>query len=305
MKLIDVGKIGLNGSEIVLGCMRINKVSYKEAEKAVMTSLEKNINFFDHADIYGKGDSEKIFGKILENNNIKRDNIIIQTKCGIRNGFFDFSKEHIINSVNKSLESLKIDYVDTLLLHRPDTLFEPEEVAEAFNKLYNDGKVKYFGVSNQTPIQIDLLQKYLNHKLIINQLQFGIMHTGMIDHSLNMNMKNDSSINRDSCILEYSRLKDMTIQAWSPFQYGFFEGVFIGNEKFKSLNDVIDKFSEKYNVTPNAIATAWILRHPAKMQVIIGTMNSKRISDISKASNIILSREDWYEIYRAAGNVLP
>ena len=285
--------------------MRINKVSYKEAEKAVMTSLEKNINFFDHADIYGKGDSEKIFGKILENNNIKRDNIIIQTKCGIRNGFFDFSKEHIINSVNKSLESLKIDYVDTLLLHRPDTLFEPEEVAEAFNKLYNDGKVKYFGVSNQTPIQIDLLQKYLNHKLIINQLQFGIMHTGMINHSLNMNMKNDSSINRDSCILEYSRLKDMTIQAWSPFQYGFFEGVFIGNEKFKSLNDVIDKFSEKYNVTPNAIATAWILRHPAKMQVIIGTMNSKRISDISKASNIILSREDWYEIYRAAGNVLP
>ena len=305
MKLIDVGKIGLNGSEIVLGCMRINKVSYKEAEKAVMTSLEKNINFFDHADIYGKGDSEKIFGKILENNNIKRDNVIIQTKCGIRNGFFDFSKEHIINSVNKSLESLKIDYVDTLLLHRPDTLFEPEEVAEAFNKLYNDGKVKYFGVSNQTPIQIDLLQKYLNHKLIINQLQFGIMHTGMINHSLNMNMKNDSSINRDSCILEYSRLKDMTIQAWSPFQYGFFEGVFIGNEKFKSLNDVIDKFSEKYNVTPNAIATAWILRHPAKMQVIIGTMNSKRISDISKASNIILSREDWYEIYRAAGNVLP
>ena len=305
MKLIDVGKIGLNGSEIVLGCMRINKVSYKEAEKAVMTSLEKNINFFDHADIYGKGDSEKIFGKILENNNIKRDNIIIQTKCGIRNGFFDFSKEHIINSVNKSLESLKIDYVDTLLLHRPDTLFEPEDVAEAFNKLYNDGKVKYFGVSNQTPIQIDLLQKYLNHKLIINQLQFGIMHTGMINHSLNMNMKNDSSINRDSCILEYSRLKDMTIQAWSPFQYGFFEGVFIGNEKFKSLNDVIDKFSEKYNVTPNAIATAWILRHPAKMQVIIGTMNSKRISDISKASNIILSREDWYEIYRAAGNVLP
>ena len=305
MKLIDVGKIGLNGSEIVQGCMRINKVSYKEAEKAVKTSLEKKINLFDHADIYGKGDSEKIFGKILENNNIKRDNIIIQTKCGIRNGFFDFSKEHIINSVNKSLESLKIDYVDTLLLHRPDTLFEPEEVAEAFNKLYNDGKVKYFGVSNQTPIQIDLLQKYLNHKLIINQLQFGIMHTGMINHSLNMNMKNDSSINRDSCILEYSRLKDMTIQAWSPFQYGFFEGVFIGNEKFKSLNDVIDKFSEKYNVTPNAIATAWILRHPAKMQVIIGTMNSKRISDISKASNIILSREDWYEIYRAAGNVLP
>ena len=160
-------------------------------------------------------------------------------------------------------------------------------------------------MSNHTPGQIELLQKYVDQRLIVNQLQFSIMHTGMIDHGINMNMKNDSSINRDSGILEYSRLKDMTVQAWSPFQYGFFEGVFIGNDKFPELNNTINKLSEKYNVTPNAVAVAWILRHPAKMQVVIGTMNKERISDISRASSIALSREEWYEIYRAAGNKLP
>ena len=241
----------------------------------------------------------------MQNNGIKREKIIIQTKCGIRNGLFDFSKEHIIDSLNKSLKRLNTDYVDVLLLHRPDVLFEPEEISQAFNKLHSEGKVKYFGVSNQTPGMIELIQKYTDHKLIINQLQLSIMHTGMFDHVLNMNMKNDSSINRDSGILEYCRLKDITVQAWSPFQYGFFDGVFIGNEKFKEVNAVINKLSEKYNSTPNAIATAWILRHPAKMQVVIGTMNSKRVSDISKAVDINLSKEEWYEVYRAAGNELP
>ena len=305
MKYVDIGKIGFKGPEIILGCMRIDKVPYKEAEKAVTVSLEKGINFFDHADIYGKGASEEIFGKILKNGNISREEIIIQTKCGIRSGFFDFSKEHIIESLNQSLKRLNVEYVDTLLLHRPDVLVEPEEVSEAFNILYKEGKVKYFGVSNHTPGQIELLQKYVDQRLIVNQLQFSIMHTGMIDHGINMNMKNDSSINRDSGILEYSRLKDMTVQAWSPFQYGFFEGVFIGNDKFPELNSTINKLSKKYDVTPNAVAVAWILRHPAKMQVVIGTMNKDRISDISKASSITLSREEWYEIYRAAGNTLP
>lgn len=305
MRYVDIGKIGFKGSEIILGCMRIDKIPYKEAEKVVMVSLEKGINFFDHADIYGKGASEEIFGKILKNGNIRREEIIIQTKCGIRNGFFDFSKEHIIDSLNQSLKRLNVEYVDAFLLHRPDTLVEPEEVSEAFNILYKEGKVKYFGVSNHTPGQIELLQKYVDQRLIINQLQFSIMHTGMIDHGINMNMKNDSSLNRDSGILEYSRLKDMTVQAWSPFQYGFFEGVFIGNDKFPELNNTINKLSEKYNVTPNAVAVAWILRHPAKMQVVIGTMNKERISDISRASSIALSREEWYEIYRAAGNKLP
>ncbi len=305
MKNINIGKSGFEGSEIVLGCMRIYKVSHSEGEKAVMTALESGINFFDHADIYGKGTCEEIFGKILKEGKIKRENVIVQTKCGIREGFFDFSKEHIINALNNSLKRLGMDYVDTLLLHRPDSLMEPEEVAEAFNKLYDEGKVKYFGVSNQTPAQIELLQKYIDHRLIINQLQFSIMHTGMIDQAINMNIRNDSAIDRDNGILEYSRLKDMTIQAWSPFQYGFIEGVFVGNSKFPELNKVLDRLSEKYKVTPNAIAVAWILRHPAKMQVVIGSMNSQRISNVSKASGITLSKEEWYEIYKAAGNKLP
>lgn len=305
MKKIDLGKSGLQSSEISLGCMRINSIEFSEAQKVVENCIDLGINFFDHADIYGKGECEKIFGEILKKGHIQRDEVIIQTKCGIRKGFFDFSKEHIVNSVNESLKRLNVDYVDALLLHRPDTLMEPEEVASAFDILHKDGKVKYFGVSNQNLHQIELLQKYTDHKLVANQLQFGIMHSGMIDSGINVNMKNDASINRDSGILEYCRLKDITIQAWSPFQYGFFDGTFIGNEKFEELNEVLNKLSEKYNVSVNAIATAWILSHPAKMQVIIGTMNNNRITGIAKASEISLTREEWYEIYRSAGNILP
>lgn len=232
--------------------------------------------------------------------------MIIQTKCSIVPGImYDFSKEHILNSVDASLKRLKTDYVDTLLLHRPDTLMEPEEVAEAFSKLHESGKVKYFGVSNHTPMQIELLNKYLNNKIIINQLQFSIMHTGMIDAGLNMNIKNDASIDRDGGVLEYCRLKDITIQAWSPYQYGFFEGVFLDNDKFPELNKKINAIAEKYAVTNTAIATAWILRHPAKIQTIVGSMNAERIKEICKASNITLTRQEWYEIYLAAGNKLP
>lgn len=232
--------------------------------------------------------------------------MIIQTKCSIVPGImYDFSKEHILNSVDASLKRLKTDYVDTLLLHRPDTLMEPEEVAEAFSKLHESGKVKYFGVSNHTPMQIELLNKYLNNKIIINQLQFSIMHTGMIDAGLNMNIKNDASIDRDGGVLEYCRLKDITIQAWSPYQYGFFEGVFLDNDKFPELNKKINAIAEKYAVTNTAIATSWILRHPAKIQTIVGSMNAERIKEICKASNITLTRQEWYEIYLAAGNKLP
>ena len=314
MKTVDLGKIGLNVSEISLGCMRMADISYEKAEKSVCASIETGINFFDHADIYGRGKSEEIFGKIIKKNNIKRESIFIQTKCGIKvcdypdgsyKTHFDFSKEHIINSANESLKRLNTDYIDVFLLHRPDTLMEPEEVASAFDILHKEGKVKYFGVSNQNRGQIELLQKYINQKLIVNQLQFSIMHSGIIDNGLNVNMKNDNSIDRDDGILEYCRLNDITIQAWSPFQYGFFEGVFLNNDKFKELNILINKLANKYNVTDTAIATAWILRHPAKIQVIIGTMNSKRISDISEASNIFLTREEWYDIYRTAGNIIP
>ena len=307
MKNINIGNGKVQGSEIALGCMRMGALNKDEAEKVIKTSLEEGINFFDHADIYAGGKSEEIFSEAINLTSDLREKMILQTKCGIVPGkMFDFSKEHIINSIDGSLKRLKTDYVDTLLLHRPDTLMEPEEVAEAFSKLKESGKVKHFGVSNQNPMQIELLNKYLgDNSIIINQLQFSIMHTGMIDSGINVNMKVANSIDKDGSILEYCRLKDITIQAWSPYQYGFFEGVFLGNEKFPELNKVIDELAEKKGVTNTAIATAWILRHPAKIQTVVGSMNSSRIKDICKASRIELTREEWYKIYLAAGNKLP
>lgn len=305
MKKIKIGNGEITASEISMGCMRISGLSQSEASNLINNALEEGIDFFDHADIYGGGKSEEVFAEAINMNPGIREKFILQTKCGIRQGFFDFSKEHILNSVDGSLKRLKTDYIDVLLLHRPDTLMEPEEVAEAFDVLHRSGKVRYFGVSNQNPMQIELLSKYLNNRIIVNQLQFSIAHTGMIDSGINVNMKIDPSIDRDGSILEYCRLKDITIQAWSPFQYGFFEGVFLDNPKFPELNRVIDEIAAKKGVPNTAIATAWILRHPAKMQVIAGTTNANRLKDICKASTIELTRQEWYEIYRAAGNKLP
>ena len=306
MKNINLGNSGIEVSEIGLGCMRMADAGKNEAEKIIKASLDEGINFFEHADIYGGGKSEEVFADTINMNATIREKMIIQTKCGIVPGImFDFSKEHILNSVDKSLKRLKTEYVDTLLLHRPDTLMDPEEVAEAFSVLYKSGKVKKFGVSNQNPMQIELLNKYLDDKIIINQLQFSIMHTGIIDSGFNVNMKVDASTDRDGGVLDYCRLKDITIQAWSPYQYGFFEGVFLDNDKFPELNEKINEIAEKKGVTNTAIATAWILRHPAKIQTIVGTMNSNRIKEICKASNIELTRQEWYAIYLAAGNKLP
>lgn len=305
MKKIQLGNSTLQGSEIALGCMRIANHTVNEVVKLIETAYEGGIDFFDHADIYGKGESEVLFGKALKQTSIKREDLVIQTKCGIRPGFFDFSKEHILQSVDQSLKRLEIDYVDTLLLHRPDTLMEPQEVAEAFHLLHKAGKVRYFGVSNQNPMQIALLNKYLDKKIIINQLQFSVTNTTMIDAGLNVNMENAAAINRDGSILDYCRLHDITIQAWSPFQYGFFEGVFLDNPKFKELNEVIDRIASEKEVTNSALAVAWILRHPAHIQTIVGTTNLERLKGICKASNVQLTRQEWYEIYRAAGNVLP
>ncbi|WP_251552432.1 aldo/keto reductase [Neobacillus muris] len=308
MKYINIANTELKASNMIMGNMRINQLSLSEAEKLIRTAMEEGINFFDHADIYGKGQCEELFSEAIQMNPAIREQMMIQSKCGIRPdlGCFDFSKEHIINSVNKILQRLRTDYLDTLLLHRPDPLMEPEEVAEAFEVLHTSGKVKYFGVSNFNPLQIELLQKALPYKLVINQLQFGIAHTPMIDSGIALNMKVDQSINRDSSIIEYCRLHDITIQAWSPFQYGFFEGVFLGDlEKFPELNKSIDKMAEKYGVTSTAIAVAWITRHPANMQVVLGTTKVQRIIDSCKGSEIQLTREEWYQIYRAAGNMVP
>ena len=304
------GKI-TNASEIALGMMRISDMRLKDIDELVKVALDNGINFFDHADIYGKGKSEEMFADAIGMNPQIREKFIIQTKCGIRNGFFDFSKEHILNSVDGSLKRLQTDYIDVLLLHRPDTLMEPEEVAEAFDRLKKSGKVKFFGMSNQKPYQIKLLQKYLAQvdiEIIINQLQLSLTNTGMIDSGLNVNMKNANSIDHDGDILEFCRLKEITIQPWSPFQYGFFDGPFLGNsEKFPKLNEVIDKYAEQYNVTNSAMAIAWLLRHPAKMQPIVGSTNKTRVAEICKASEVgaNMTRQEWYDIYQSAGNTLP
>lgn len=305
MKTITLNNTNLSIPEIGMGCMRIVELENADAVKSwVDTALENGINFFDHADIYGKGRCEELFGKVLTPS--LREKIILQSKCSIRPGIaFDFSKEHILNSVDGILKRLNTEYLDILLLHRPDALMEPEEVADAFRILKESGKVRHFGVSNQTPMQMELLSKYCDEPLLINQLQLSIAHCPMINSGINANMYNDSGINRDGGVLEYCRLKDITIQAWSPFQYGMFEGIFLGNEKFAELNKVIDNLAEKYDVTNSAIAVAWILRHPAGIQTIVGTTNKDRIAQISKASEIRLTREEWYALYMAAGNKLP
>lgn len=305
MKTITLNNTNLSIPEIGMGCMRIVELENADAVKSwVDTALENGINFFDHADIYGKGRCEELFGQVLTPS--LREKIILQSKSSIRPGIaFDFSKEHILNSVDGILKRLNTEYLDILLLHRPDALMEPEEVADAFRILKESGKVRHFGVSNQTPMQMELLSKYCDEPLLINQLQLSIAHCPMINSGINANMYNDSGINRDGGVLEYCRLKDITIQAWSPFQYGMFEGIFLENEKFAELNKVIDNLAEKYNVTNSAIAVAWILRHPAGIQTIVGTTNKDRIAQISKASEIRLTREEWYALYMAAGNKLP
>lgn len=305
MRTIQLGKSNLQVPVVAVGCMRINKLDKAAAEKFVKRSLEIGANFFDHADIYGGGVCEEIFSEAIGMNSTVREKILLQSKCGIRKGMFDFSKEHILEAVDGSLKRLKTDYLDVLLLHRPDALVEPEEVAEAFDELKNKGKVRNFGVSNQNPMQIQLLQKYVKEPLVANQLQLSITNANMISQGINVNMENEKAVNRDGSILDFCRLNDITIQPWSPFQYGFFEGVFLGSDKFPALNEKIDELAAKYNVSNTTIAVAWLLRHPAKMQPIIGTMDTTRLEDCVKAAEITLTREEWYGIYLAAGNILP
>ena len=292
-------------SRIALGAWRFASLSSDEVSDLLDRAVDAGINFFDHADIYGGGKCEELFGEALGKKPSLRDKIFIQSKCGIREGYFDFSKEHIIEAAEGSLKRLKTDRLDVLLLHRPDALVEPEEVCEAFSKLYREGKVRYFGVSNHNAGQIELLQKYLDQKIIINQLQFSIAFCTMIKAGLNVNMKNDSAVVRDGAVLDYCRLNDITIQPWSPFQYGFAKGCFIGSDEFPELNKKLSQIAEKYGCNESAVAIAWILRHPAKMQPILGSTNPRRIEDVKNACDIKLTREEWYDIYRSAGNILP
>ena len=306
MRNINLGNSGLSASAVGLGLMRINSLDHDQAVALIESAHDSGINFFDNADIYAGGESEKIFGAALKDASFNRSDILVQTKVGIKPGKrYDFSKEYIISALNASLKRLGVDYVDTLLLHRPDALMEPDEVAEAFLQLHNEGKVRQFGVSNFNPMQVELLQQSLPMHLIANQLQLSLKHTGMVDFGIHTNMFDDRSVNHDGEVLEYSRLHKMTIQAWSPFQYGLFAGVFIGNDKFPKLNAKLEELATKYNTNVNAIAAAWILRIPGENQVIAGTTKPARIAQVAAAGDIKLDGQDWYDLYFAAGNDLP
>lgn len=306
MKTMKLGKSDLEIPVIGVGCMRLMGLDNLTAERYLRIAVESGVNFFDHADIYSNGQCEEFFAETIHMNETIREKIILQSKCGIIRGKqYNFSKQYILDSVDGILKRLKTDYLDVLLLHRPDALVEPEEVAETFDILSESKKVLNFGVSNHNPTQIQLLQKFVKQPIVANQMQFSIINSTMVSSGINVNRLNEEALIRDGGILDYCRINDITIQPWSPFQFGFNEGVFLENEKFPELNLKINEIAQKYNVSNITISIAWILRHPAHMQPIVGTMNEKRLLECVKAAEIELSREEWYEIYRAAGNVLP
>ncbi|WP_407390056.1 aldo/keto reductase family oxidoreductase [Carnobacterium jeotgali] len=303
MKRLFLGKSELLVPNIGLGCMSMGKLSPEEASKVINNALDLEIDFFDLADIYGGGKAEETFGKVIEMDPSIRERMLIQSKAGIRKGSYDFSKEHLLTSVDGILKRLQTDYLDVLLLHRPDALVEPEVVAEVFDELEKSGKVRNFGVSNHNPNQIELLKRYVKQPLIVNQMQFSVMHTGMVDAGINVNTKFDSGINRDGEILDYSRLEDITLQAWSPIKSG--GDIFVDNENYPEVNAKLKEIGERYGLSNSAVAIAWILRHPANIQAIVGTMTPERLTDYAKASEVRITHDEWYEIYRAAGNKLP
>ncbi|OYQ65566.1 aldo/keto reductase family oxidoreductase [Aerococcus sp. 1KP-2016] len=314
MKKVEIGHTGLFVPNIAVGCMRIEDKSVAEVQDLIQKSVDAGLNFFDHADIYvrERGGAEKLFGEAFAGLDIKREDIVLQSKVGIylpgtindnKRNYFDFSKEHILTSVDESLERLQTEYLDILLLHRNDALWEPEEIAEAFEELAASGKVRHFGVSNHTPLQVDLLKRYVKQDIVANQIQLSPAHTLALDYGFNVNRKNDEGINRAGELIDYARLHDMTVQAWSPIQGE--NGVFFNDPTYKELNEKLEEIGARYGIDKEAAAIAWILRIPGRTQVVLGTTNIDRILNYAKGSDIQFTREEWYDIYQSAGNLLP
>lgn len=308
MKTINVVQGPQNASAIILGCMRMPALSVDGAAAMIRAAAQEGINFFDHATCYGDGEAETRFGDAFPQTGLRREDVFIQSKCGLHfdRKEFDWSKEDILSSVDGSLKRLKMDYLDVLLLHRPDLLFEPEQVAEAFDQLASNGKVRFFGVSNVTPGQMNLLKKFVRQPLVFNQLQFSLEQTQLIDPGLYLNnLTTDRSIDRDNGVLDYCRLHDITIQAWSPLQFGMFKGCFVDHPDFPEMNRALAEIGEARGVSKTAVAIAWILRHPARMQAIAGTMNPAHLKDLCAAGCVHLTHQEWYRLYLAAGKFLP
>ncbi len=303
MKYITIGNREV--SVLAAGCMRIAGMTKEDIRTYIIDVLNLGINFFDHADIYGGGRSEELFGAILKEEPSLREKIFLQSKCGIRKGWFDFSYDHIMESVNGSLERLGTDHLDSLLLHRPDVLMKEGDVKRAFRDLHKSGKILHFGVSNMNRYQMEFLQSAVDVPLFTDQLQMSIVHTPLIDAGLNVNMSDDPSIMRDAGTLEYLRKERKILQVWSPLQIGYFEGTFLGSDRYKELNEVLEEIAGKYHTTKDAIAIAWPLRLPLDVQVVLGSTNIAHLGNAVKAADIRLEKEEWYRLYRAAGNRLP
>lgn len=309
MKSYSLPRTGLTVSSVILGLMRIADLPRTDIAKLVGAARDAGVNVFDHADIYG-GEPHKCearFGEAVTFSAAERDQVIIQSKVGIRPRAFDFSSEHILATVDASLAALRTDYLDILLLHRPDALVEPDDVAKAFDILQSAGKVRHFGVSNHTPGQVELLKTAVKQPLVVNQVQLSITHAPLIAAGVAANMADlNQSIDRDNGLLDYARLHGIMLQAWSPFQKGFFDGVFLGDrENFPELNEAIDDLADHYGVTPTGIVVAWITRHPANIQVVLGTTNPDRVTESAAGSSVPLTRQEWYRLFTAAGHILP
>ncbi len=323
MKTIHLGNTPLEVSRIAYGCMglggsweraeSLNEQAKRDAVKAIRTALDEGINFFDHADIYRWGKSEEAFAAIWAEAPQLREKIVVQSKCGIvmqgarpesTVGQFDFSYEHITRSVEGSLKRLQTDYLDVLLLHRPDPLVEPEEVARAFDDLHSSGKVRYFGVSNHTAGQLRLLKKHLNQPLVANQLELSLLHLHLFDEGV---VFNQEAMHGEGT-LEYCRQHHITIQAWAPFKKG---AVITGVTEPPSLaaRDVaclITELAQAKGVNKEAIALAWLLKHPAQIQPIIGTTKPERIKAACEADQVELTRDEWYRLFIAGrGERMP
>lgn len=319
MQTQPLGTSDLNVSRIGYGTMSIGGTwddtpvtdsVRKAAMQVVRAALEAGINFFDHADIYCHGKSEEAFAELWKDTPHLRQQIYLQSKCGIRFGpphRFDFSYEHIIASVEGSLKRLQTDYIDVLLLHRPDPLVEPEEVARAFDELHSAGKVRWFGVSNHTAAQMELLRKCLNQPLVANQVQFNPIHTHMLDEGILFNQDN-TRLTRNEGVIEYCRLHTITLQAWAPLATGRLTGRQRPKDgaHVQKAADLVSQMAAEKGVHPEAILIAWILRHPARIQPLPGTTNPERLRAAAEADRLSLTREEWYELFLAGrGEPLP
>ncbi|RAM37356.1 aldo/keto reductase [Arthrobacter globiformis] len=316
MKTVPFGAAETRVANIIAGMMRIAGKTDEQIRTLYGTAREAGIDFFDHADLYGFNHPgggphlcERRFSEALGLSSSEREQITLQTKTTIvdEEWHYDSSYEHIVSSVEDSLRALSTDYIDVLLLHRPDALVEPQEVARAFNDLESSGKVRSFGVSNHTPRQIDLLKTAVRQPLVANQIQLSVTHSTIVAQGLASNMADEAdSLTRDGGgIVDYCRINNITIQAWSPFQKSFQDGVFFDSEEYPELNAALKRLSAKYGVTPIAIATAWITRHPAGMQVVLGTTSPQRVVEAAAGADIPLTRPEWYGLIQAAGHRVP